>query len=254
MEHRKSSLRGIGKFAEMNQQWQDFFEMQNFSTTHSKTASSGFFAATMNYLALAIASAAAGVFGGFYLLPPELVFSKLFLIVCGIATLALVFTSRRWANGSFGYALLILFAALIGVTMVPLLAYAGMVGGVTLIGKALLATVGMYGGLAIYSTTTQRDLSGLGGILTAGLIGMIVVAVVSFLLQIFGVQVWSSGMELVYSGFGVLLFAGFTAYDFQRVIARGATSPIEAAISLFLDFILLFEYILRFMTALASRD
>jgi FtsH-binding integral membrane protein len=223
--------------------------LESTTTTNAST----FFGQTMAYLMLAIASAAGGVFAGSYFLPPSLAMSTGFLLAMSAVSLILVFTARRWSRSNFGYLFLIGFATILGVTLVPLLAYALVIGGALLVGKALLAAVGLYGGLALYGITTQRDLSGLGGFLMAGLIGLIAVSLISLVLHLFGVAVWNNQIELWVSGFGILIFAGFTVYDFQKVKhLAGQISPIEAAISLFLNFILLFEYILRFM--LASRD
>ncbi|MCF7846346.1 MAG: Bax inhibitor-1/YccA family protein [Candidatus Peribacteraceae bacterium] len=213
-----------------------------------------FFARTMGYFALALAAAAGGVSTGIFLLPPNLLASRGFMFAMFAATLILVFTSRKWSIGRFGYLFLILFAGVLGITMVPLLAFAALTAGTTVLAKALLAAVSMFVGMAIFGFTTRKDLSGIGGFLMASLIGMIVVSLITLILHFFGISVWSNGIELIFSGFGILIFAGFVAYDFQKIKNRSDTiSPIQASISLFLDFILLFQYILRFMTAL-SRD
>ncbi len=224
--------------------------LSNQTTTTPLAERANFFGQTMIYLGLALASSAGGVFAGFYLLPPALRSSTGFMLLMFIVTLGLVFTARRWSTGRFGYLGLVLFAAILGVTLVPLLSYAALTAGATIIGKALLSAVAMYIGLAIYGLTTHRDLSGLGGFLMAGLIGLISVSIISFVLQLFGISVWTSGVELAVSGFGIVLFGGYTMYDFQMILRKNLNiTPIEAAIKLFLDFILLFEYILRFMLA-----
>lgn len=213
-----------------------------------------FIGATFGYFALALASCAGGVIAGFTLLPPALIGATWFLLTMMVVSVALVWTSRTWSVGRFGYLILMLLAAIMGVTLIPLLAYAAAIAGTIIIIKALFATVTMYTGLAIYGYTTGRDLSGLGGFLMAGLIGMISVSLITLLLSFFGFNVWGSQIEMIFSGIGVLLFAGFTAYDFQKIkTLQGQITPIQAAINLFLDFVLLFEYILRLMTALGRR-
>lgn len=208
----------------------------------------------MAFFGLALAAAASGVLAGFYFLPATLIYNTGFMLMMFAVTLILVFTSRRWSRGRLGYLFLIVFAASIGLTFVPLLAYTTLTAGAPLIGKALLATVAMFGGMALYGITTKRDLSGLGGALIASLIGMIAVSLLTFVLYLFGIGVWNNTIELVFSGFGILVFAGFTMYDFQKIRAlKGQITPIEGAIKIFLDFVLLFQYILRFMTAL-GRD
>jgi uncharacterized protein len=229
--------------------------MNYISQAESPVSSSRtFFAQTMGYFALAIAAAAGGVFAGIFWLPKSLLANNGFMLGMFAVSLVLVFTSRKWSKSDFGYLFLILFAGILGLTLVPLLFYAVSVAGIGILGKALLASTSMFGGLAIFGFTTRKDLSGMGGFLMASLVGMIMVSLVTFILNLFGISVWSNGIELIFSGFGILVFAGFTMYDFQKIkMADGSISPIQASISLFLDFVLLFQYILRFMTAF-SRD
>lgn len=210
-----------------------------------------FFGQTMAYFALAILSCAGGIFGGLYLLPPALIYNRGFLLLMFVTTLALVFTAKRWSRLNYGYLFLIIFSALFGLTLVPLLAYAALTAGIGIIGKAFLATVAMFAGLAVYGATTKRNLMGLGGWLMASLIGLIAVSLITLSLHFFGIQVWNNTLELIFSGLGVLVFAGFTAFDFQRILKRqNISSPMEAAIELFLDFILLFQNILRLILSL----
>ncbi|MFA6457899.1 MAG: Bax inhibitor-1 family protein [Patescibacteria group bacterium] len=229
--------------------------MIQLSHTATRTVgSSTFFARTMGYFALALAACAGGVLAGIYLIPTTLITNTGFMFAMFALTLILVFTAKQWSRASFGYLFLILFAAILGITLVPLLVAAALAAGVLILVKALVATVAMFAGLALFGAMTKRDLTGLGGFLMASLIGMLVVSLLTFILSFFGISVWNDGIELIFSGFGVLIFAGFTAYDFQKIKKlEGTISPIQAAISLFLDFILLFEYILRFMTALSRR-
>ncbi|MFH0776074.1 MAG: Bax inhibitor-1 family protein [Patescibacteria group bacterium] len=229
--------------------------MNQIIQAEARSASSPtFFARTMGYFALALAAAAGGTMTGMFWLPGNLLASRAFMFGMFALTLILVLTSRKWSLGRFGYLFLILFAGILGITLVPLLALAALTAGSAVLVKALFAAVSMFAGMAIFGATTHKDLTGIGGFLMASLIGMIVVTLLTFILQFFGISVWGNGIELIFSGFGILIFAGFTAYDFQKIRNRDMSiSPIQAAISLFLDFILLFEYILRFMTAM-SRE
>lgn len=210
----------------------------------------------MAYLALALAGCTAGVALGFFALPPALATSTGFLLAMSALSLVLVFTARRWAETRHAFLFLLLFTLISGITLVPLLAYAGAVGGQILVLKAFGATTALYLGLALFGYTTGRDLSGFGGFLTAGLIGLIAVSLISLVLHFFGIEVWTSAVEKFVAGFGVLLFAGFTAYDFQNLkLQAGQIPPALAAVSLFLNFILLFQYVLRLMLSLAgNRD
>jgi len=227
------------------------------STSHAETHATGpqtFFAQTMGYFALALTSATGGVFSGIFFLPQSLVTSGKFMFAMFALSLILIFTAKKWSVGRLGYLFLIIFAGVLGITLVPLLIHTVSTVGVGILGKALFASVSMFGGLAVYGFTTKKDLSGMGGFLMASLVGMIAISLITFVLKLFGISIWSSGIELIFSGFGILVFAGFTMYDFQKIRnAKGSISPIEASISLFLDFILLFQYVLRFMTALSRN-
>ena len=113
-----------------------------------------------------------------------------------------------------------------------------------------LITGGMFGVMSLYGYFTKSDLTGLGNILFMALIGLIISTVVNIFVQ-------SSGFETLLSAFGVIIFTLLTAYDVQRIkrIAIGmlandtALSQIAlfGALQLYLDFINLFLYLLRFM-------
>ncbi len=154
----------------------------------------------------------------------------------GIAELALVWffvpalnrVSIGAATGMFlGY------CALSGVTFsVYLLTYTA-----ASIASTLFVTGGAFFGLSLYGTVTKRDLSG-------GLIGIILASIVNLFLR-------SNAAEFVISCCGVLVFAGLTAYDTQKIRAIGEQGEekhaLLGALSLYLDFINLFLFLLRFM-------
>jgi FtsH-binding integral membrane protein len=168
--------------------------------------------------------------------------SGLFWIV-GIAELALVWlfvpaiqrVSLPTAAGMFlGY------CALSGVTFsVYLLTYTS-----ASIASTLFITGGAFFGLSLYATLTKRDLSGMRSFLMVGLIGIILASVVNLFLR-------SSAAEFIISCCGVLIFAGLTAYDTQRLRALGETGEerhaLVGALALYLDFINLFLFLLRFV-------
>jgi FtsH-binding integral membrane protein len=115
------------------------------------------------------------------------------------------------------------------------------------VAQAFFATSAAFGGLSLYGYTTKRDLSAFGTFLIMGLVGLIVASVLNIFLH-------SGPLELVISFVGVLLFAGLTAYDTQRTksvyahVAGTADEPrmiVMSALSLYLDFINMFLFILR---------
>jgi FtsH-binding integral membrane protein len=117
------------------------------------------------------------------------------------------------------------------------------------IAQVFFATSAGFAGLSLWGYTTKRDLSGFGTFLLMGLIGLLVAMVVNMFLN-------SGTMSLVISVIGVLLFAGLTAYDTQKIkslYAHVAGSEmmgkvvIMGALNLYLDFINMFLFLLRFM-------
>jgi FtsH-binding integral membrane protein len=137
------------------------------------------------------------------------------------------------------------FAALMGLSMSTLfLVYTGVS-----IAQTFFATAAAYVALSLWGYTTKRDLSGFGTFLIMGVVGILVAMLINLFLQ-------SSAMALAISAIGVLLFAGLTAYDTQRIKSmyfQVAGSDmmgkvvIMGALSLYLDFINMFQFLLAFM-------
>jgi hypothetical protein len=139
------------------------------------------------------------------------------------------------------------YAALNGVTLsLIFLVYTG-----TSIASTFFITAGTFAAMSVYALTTRRDLSGLSSYLMMGLWGIIIASLVNMFLR-------SPGMDWLISFVGVALFLGLTAYDTQ-IIKRwneeaGYTSDeavfirlsIMGALKLYLDFINLFLFLLRF--------
>jgi uncharacterized protein len=141
------------------------------------------------------------------------------------------------------------FATVMGLSMSTIfLVYTG-----TSIAQTFFATAAAFGGLSLYGYTTKKDLSGMGTFLIMGLVGLIVAMIINIFLQ-------SGTMALVISAIGVLIFAGLTAYDTQRIKSMYAyvqgtdmmgKTVIMGALSLYLDFVNMFQFLLSFM---GSRD
>lgn len=115
--------------------------------------------------------------------------------------------------------------------------------------RVFLITAGSFGALSLYGYTTKKDLSGMGSFLIMGLFGLIIASLVNIFVK-------SSGLDWALSFIGVGIFAGLTAFDSQkiRMIYSSADSDetltkkaLMGALSLYLDFINLFMYLLRFM-------
>ena len=129
-----------------------------------------------------------------------------------------------------------------------LLSFIFMVYTQTAITEVFFITAGTFGAMALIGSTTKRDLTNLGGILFMALIGLIIAAVVNFVVQ-------SNTLDLIVSYVGVLIFVGLTAWDAQQIKRMLAMAPdagegaqkiaLLGALNLYLDFINLFLYLLR---------
>ena len=116
------------------------------------------------------------------------------------------------------------------------------------IAKVFFITAGTFGAMALYGYTTKRDLSSIGKYLFMALIGLIIATVVNIFMK-------SSGLDMIISYAGVLIFVGLTAYDTQKIkemcqsvdYIDESTQKLAllGALSLYLDFINLFIYLLR---------
>ena len=122
------------------------------------------------------------------------------------------------------------------------------------VGMTFLITAGVFAAMSIYGFTTSNDLTKFGSIMFMALIGLIICSVVNIFLK-------SSGMEWIISLAGVAIFIGLTAWDTQKIknaamYAADGTSAEKlatiGALSLYLDFVNLFIYLLRFFGG--SRD
>ena len=139
--------------------------------------------------------------------------------------------------------LFVLFSVLMGISLSFIfLNYTG-----SSIFKTFVVTAGMFGTMAVIGYTTKADLSKLGSILMMGLIGIIIASVVNIFMH-------SAKLDYIISFIGVFIFTGLTAYDMQKIkrIGQGeygaentAKLKIMGALSLYLDFINMFLFMLR---------
>ena len=166
--------------------------------------------------------------------------NKLIFFGLIIAELVLVFwVSARIEKLSLTKATLmfIVYSVLNGATLATIFfAYSP-----EIITKTFFVTAGTFGAMAVYGYFTKSDLSSWGKLLIMAVIGLIIAGVVNIFLR-------SSLMDLVVSVIGVLIFVGLTAYDSQkikRMLMMQADMALMGALSLYLDFINLFLYLLR---------
>ena len=176
------------------------------------------------------------------------VFGGPLTIVLFVGTLGIVFfLSFRINKLQAGTALVLfmLYAGLLGLMLSTVfLQYTG-----ASITRTFFISAASFGALSLYGYTTQRDLSPIGSFLVMGLFGLILAIVVNIFLK-------STGLDFAISAIGVLIFAGLTAWDTQKIKEMysanddGTVSGRKAvmgALTLYLDFINLFLFLLRFM-------
>ncbi|MDE2793133.1 MAG: Bax inhibitor-1/YccA family protein [Paracoccaceae bacterium] len=188
------------------------------------------------------------------ILSPEILqfmFASGFRWVIMLSPLAVVFlfsaTINRMAQ-STAQMVFWLFAGLVGLSLSTIFAvYTGMS-----IAQTFFVTAIAFAGLSLWGYTTKRDISGWGSFLIMGVIGLIAASLIN-------IFVASAALHFAVSVLGVLIFAGLTAYDTQRIkntylqmAGSGNTewlekSAIMGALSLYLDFINMFVFLLQFL-------
>ena len=147
-------------------------------------------------------------------------------------------------SSAMASALFFIFAIVNGLSLAPIfLVYTG-----ESIATTFFITAATFGAMSIYGYFTSADLSKFGSILVMALIGLIVCSVVNIFMK-------SETMNWIISGVGVLIFVGLTAWDTQKIKQMALAMPNATdgrlatigALSLYLDFINLFLYLLRFL-------
>jgi hypothetical protein len=192
--------------------------------------------------ALALTGVAQAIWSGGGILRYLIIFAPLLMVM------VMGFRAHRMSTGAM-QAFFWAFATVMGLSMsvIPLV-YTG-----TSIAATFFATAAAFVSLSLWGYTTKKDLSGFGTFLIMGVVGLIVASIVNLFIQ-------SDTMSTVISFIGVLLFAGLTAYDTQKIKSvyyqvQGSDmlgkSAILGALTLYLDFINMFQFLLSFM---GSRD
>jgi FtsH-binding integral membrane protein len=142
------------------------------------------------------------------------------------------------------------YAAVMGIS----LSFIFLVYDLGIITKVFFITAGLFGAMAFIGYTTKTDLTKFGGILMMAVIGIVIASVVNMFMK-------SSQMDYIISCIGVLVFTGLTAYDVQKIkrigagvefgTAEASKLALMGALSLYLDFVNLFMFLLR---VFARRD
>lgn len=205
----------------------------------SEGASVAFMKKTYQLLA---ASMIAASVGAYLTMPYAEVVQQYKWIIFGIELLVLFFgLSFSKSKPGLNLGMLFLFTFLTGVSLVPLLASLIGMGQGAMIGNAFLMTSVLFGALSLFAINSKSDFSSWGKPLFITLIVIIVASLVNyFLLQ-------SPIMHIVITAGILLLFSLFTIYDTQNIANGAYDSEVDAAVSLYLDFLNMFTAILQLL-------
>jgi modulator of FtsH protease len=142
------------------------------------------------------------------------------------------------------------FTFISGLTLTPLLSSVfNMPGGASIVAQAFLMTSVAFGAISMFALTTKKDFSFMGKFLFIAVIILIVGSLGNIFF--FSSPILQLGIAMV----GALVFSAFILYDTQQIIKGGFSTPIEAAIALYLDFLNLFISLVQILAAFAgNRD
>lgn len=169
------------------------------------------------------------------------------LLIAELVLVMVISMAINRLSAGVATALFLIYSAMNGLTLsVVLLAYT-----TQSVVMAFLSATCLFGTMSLYGYFTKRSLASIGGYLMVGLIAIIICMVINMFLG-------SSLFDFIISIVGVIIFLGLTAYDTQKILRLGAQTEnlpgdwvrkgaIIGALSLYLDFINLFLYMLRFM-------
>lgn len=233
----------------------DYSSYQNYQNGQATIQTMVASAMKKVYLKMTLALVVTGLVSYFMAAAPEFqqffLNNRWFMWVTMLAEIGLVIGISAGINklsGPTATGLFYLFAVVNGLMLAPIFwvyAHAS-------IAKTFFITAGTFGAMSIFGYTTRQDLSKIGNIMFMALIGLIIASLVNIFTQ-------SSTLDWIISIAGVIIFVGLTAWDTQQIKNMASMMPSSqvgrlatlGALSLYLDFINLFLYLLRFF---GNRD
>lgn len=229
----------------MNEQFDYTSQTDNIATTHNQVLRN-----TYMLLAITMIPTILGAWIGLPVLAGmiSVIGGTATMIACLAVAIAFPFAIRAYRNASTGIALLLIYTFFMGILLAPTIMFTlqTYTNGSELIMMAFGATAMIFFTLAGIAATTKRDFSGLGTFLFTGLILLLLASIANIFLRI-------PAMELAIAAVGVMIFSGYILYDVQRIVKGGETNYITATLSIYLDIINIFIYLLRIITALAGN-
>ena len=162
--------------------------------------------------------------------------------------MAFQFAIYRFRNSGAGVAILMAFTFFMGLMLSRLLGMVlGMGNGTTLVMAAFASTAGVFFTMATLATVIKRDLSGMGRWLFAGMIAILIAAVVN-------IFIGSSAMMLALTALSTLVFSLYMLYDVKNIVDGGETNYIVAATQLFIDIFAVFQNLLALFGIMGGDD
>jgi modulator of FtsH protease len=218
---------------------------QASSQEMSRTGVMGFLKATYQLFAGSLLAASAGAYIGLDMV------STISSWYWGLVILEFVLLFALYAvkeKPGINLAVLFGFTFVSGLTITPLLSSVFMMpGGAAIVAQAFLMTSVAFGGISMFALSTKKDYSAMGKMLFIALIVIVVASISNIFFQ-------SPVLQLAISGIGAILFSAFILYDTQQIVKGGFSTPVEAAIALYLDFFNLFVSLLQILAAFNSND
>jgi len=229
-----------------------------YKSTQAQVMVNSFIRSVYNWMAIGLALTG---FSAFYVASSETLVKFIFgnqIVFFGlvIGELALVFSISARVHkmkASTATSLFVIYSILNGVTLTSIIFIYTM----SSIASTFFICALTFGICSVYGMVTKKDLTGIGQFMFMGLIGIIVASLVNLFIG-------SSGLSMIISYLGVFIFVGLTAYDTQKLKQMALTQPtnldaavirkgaILGALTLYLDFINMFLFLLRIFGA--NRD
>ncbi|SFV63894.1 Arginine/ornithine antiporter ArcD [hydrothermal vent metagenome] len=223
---------------------------RDYSSAQAESVQEGASVAFMKktYQLLAASMIAAAV-GAYVTMPYAQTVQDFKWIIFGIELLVLFFgLSMSRGKPGLNLAMLFLFTFLTGVSLVPLLASVIGMGQGGMIGNAFLMTSVLFGALSLFAINSKTDFSSWGKPLFITFIVIFVASLVNyFILQ-------SPMMHIIITAGILLIFSLFTIYDTQNIANGAYDSPVDAAVSLYINFLNMFTAILQLLGIMGSDD
>ncbi len=204
----------------------------------------GFVKTTYKFFAGSLLLATIGALLGLMNFQAAVQYKWVFFIAEIAALFGLMFSKSKPGLNLF---MLFAFTSLSGVTLVPLLGMVIAKAGLGAIWQALGMTTIVFGLMSVYALKTKNDLANMGKMLFIALIVVLVCSLINLFLG-------SPMFQVVIAGASTILFSLYIAYDTQNIVKGMYDSPIDAAVSLYLDFLNVFISILQIIGIFSDRD